>query len=153
MTEQEVTFMSMTGKLLTPIAALAILLTCALPALGQQHLMAPDDVRTGLRILNQVVGHTGRLIDSKNYDTVPREHHEIVEGAEILRDALAKEPEDFRNKIDGMLDKVVAASSALEEPSKMHDDDKLATAHMALAKSVHMVLDEFPEDLQPKQRY
>lgn len=142
-----------TSKLLTPIAAAVFVLACALPAFGQDHLMAPDDVKTGLRIVNQVVGHTGRLIDSKNYDTVPREHHEIVEGAEILRDALAKEPEDFRKRIDGLLDKVVAASSALEAPSKAHDDAGLASAHMALADSVHKLLDEFPKDLQPQQRY
>jgi hypothetical protein len=115
--------------------------------------MAPDEIKTGLRILNQVVGHTGRLIGSKNYDTVPREHHEIVEGAEILHEALAKEPEEFRSEVYAMLDEVVSASSALEEPSRMHDDAELATAHMALADAVHKVLDNFPGDLRPTPRY
>lgn len=123
-----------------------------LSAHGQEQLMSPDEVKTGLRILNQVVGHTGRLIASKNYDTVPREHHEIVEGAEILQEALAKEPESFRTKVDTMLDEVISASSALEPPSKTHDDAQLATAHMALADAVHDVLDLFPEDLQPTPR-
>lgn len=139
-------------KLFMPIAAVALIFSFALPVYGQTKLMKPDEVKTGLRIINQVVGHTGRLITSKNYDTVPREHHEIVEGAEILREALAKEPEAFRTKIDGMLDDVVAASSALEPPSKMHDDAKLMAAHDALADAVHKVLDEFPSDLQPTPR-
>ena len=135
-----------------PIIALLLLASMPLQAAGPKQLMAPDDVKTGLRILNQVVGHTGRLIDSKNYDTVPREHHEILEGAEILREAVAKEPEAFRNEVDGMLDEVEAASSALEEPSKAHDAAKLEAAHTALAAAVHRVLDEFPQDLQPTPR-
>ena len=139
-------------RLFTSIGACALVIAFALPVLAQGQLSSPGDVKTGLRILNQVVGHTGRLIASKNYDTVPHEHHEIVEGAEILRDALAKEPEAFRTKVGGMLDKVVAASAALAEPSKMHDDSKLAAAHTVLADAVHEVLDLFPADLQPTPR-
>ena len=139
-------------RLFTSIGACALVIAFALPVLAQGQLSSPDDVKTGLRILNQVVGHTGRLIASKNYDTVPREHHEIVEGAQILRDALAKEPETFRTKVDGMLDKVVASSSALAEPSKMRDDAKLAAAHTVLADAVHDVLDLFPAQLQPTPR-
>jgi hypothetical protein len=144
--------MFFTNKLVVPIPIIGLMLAFALPVHAQGQLKAPDDVRTGLRILNQVVGHTGRLIASKNYDTVPREHHEIVEGAEMLREALAEEPEAFRAKVDGMLDEVVSASSALEPPSKMRDDAKLAAAHAALADAVHDVLDLFPEDLQPTPR-
>jgi hypothetical protein len=144
--------MRSTRKLLAPLAGVTLVFAFALQAYGQDTLMHPDDVKTGLRIINQVVGHTGRLIASKNYDTVPREHHEIVEGAEILREALAKEPEPFRTKVDGMLDEVVAASSAREPPSKMHDGAKLMTAHDKLADAVHGVLDQFPKDLQPTPR-
>ena len=139
-------------RFLASLTALALIATPALPTFAQDNLMHPDDVKTGLRIINQVVGHTGRLIDSKNYDTVPGEHHEIVEGAEILREALQNEPETFRKKIGAMLDDVVAASSALEPPSKMHDDAKLAVAHTAMADAVHAVLDQFPKDLQPTPR-
>jgi hypothetical protein len=145
--------MAANNKLHLPIIAVLLLLAIALQAHGQQQLADPDDVRTGLRILNQVVGHTGRLIVAKKYDTVPHEHHEIVEGAEILREALAEDPESFRDAVDGMLNEVVAASSALAEPSKMHDDAKLEAAHAALATAVHKVLDEFPADLQPDPRY
>jgi hypothetical protein len=144
---------STTKRLLAPAAGFALLFVFTFQAQGQDHLMAPDDVKTGLRILNQVVGHTGRLIASKNYDTVPREHHEIVEGAEILREALAHEPDDLQTEVDAMLDDVVAASSALEEPSEMHDDAALATAHEALADAVHEVIDVFPEELRPTPRY
>jgi hypothetical protein len=149
---REVKEMRYKARLLTSLAAAAMIAALMLPAYGQGQLKSPDDVKTGLRIINQVVGHTGRLIASKNYDTVPREHHEIVEGAEILRDAVAKEPEAFRTKVDGLLDRVVSASSALAEPSKKHDDAKLATAHEALADAVHQVLDLFPKELQPARR-
>ena len=134
--------------------ALVITLLFGATLQAQEPVMpaSPDEVKTGLRILNQVVGHTGRLIASKNYETVPREHHEIVEGAEILREALAKDPEPFRDKVDAMLDEVVAASDALAPPSKMHDDAKLASAHAALADDVHAVLDLFPQELQPTPR-
>jgi hypothetical protein len=135
-----------------PAALMFMLCAQAQAQAPAQHLMSPDEVKTGLRILNQVVGHTGRLIASKNYDTVPREHHEIVEGADILREALAKEPEAFRTEVNVMLDEVIAASNALEPPSKMHDDDKLASAHMMLADKVHEVLDLFPKDVQPMPR-
>ena len=134
-------------------AAFVLLTSMALQAHAQVQLTEPDDVRTGLRVLNQVVGHTGRLVDAGKYDTVPHEHHEIVEGAEILREALANEPDSFRNEVDGLLNEVVAASSALADASKTHDEGKTATAHMALATAVHKVLDEFPEDLQPDSRY
>lgn len=144
--------MRTTHRVLSSLAAFALIAAFALPTYAQDNLMHPDDIKTGLRIINQVVGHTGRLISSKNYDTVPREHHEIVEGAEILREALKDEPESFRKKIDTMLDGVVAASSALEPPSKAHDDAKLDAAHMALADAVHDVLDQFPDELQPTPR-
>lgn len=146
--------MRSTRKLIAPLVASAFALALA-PGVWAQApstLASPDDVKTGLRILNQVVGHTGRLIASKNYDTVPREHHEIVEGAEILRDALAKDPKEFRDTIDAMLDKVVDASSALAPPSAKHDDAALAAAHTRLADAVHAVLDEFPASLQPMPR-
>ncbi len=139
-------------KLASSVGAFVLVVAFALPIFGQGQPTSPDDVKTGLRILNQVVGHTGRLIASKNYDTVPREHHEIVEGAQILRDALAKEPEEMQTKVDALLDKVVAASSALAEPSKMHDDAKLVAMHAALADAVHDVLDLFPRSLQPTPR-
>jgi hypothetical protein len=143
----------MLGKrLLSPIATMAMM-TFAIAAHGRAHIVAPDHVKTGLRILNQVVGHTGRLIAAKRYDAVPTEHHEIVEGAEVLREALAKEPEDFRAKVDALLDQVVSASSALEPPSKTHDGAKLAMAHTALADTVHEILDIFSAELQPMPRY
>lgn len=139
-------------RFLSLLATAGLIIALMVPAYGQGQLKSPDDVKTGLRIINQVVGHTGRLIASKNYDTVPREHHEIVEGAEILREALTAEPEAFRTKVDGLLDRVVSASSALAEPSRLHDDAKLAAAHSALADAVHQVLDLFPKELQPAQR-
>ena len=54
-------------RLFTSIGACALVIAFALPVLAQGQLSSPGDVKTGLRILNQVVGHTGRLIASKNY--------------------------------------------------------------------------------------
>jgi hypothetical protein len=56
-------------------------LLCADVAAAQTALKSPQSVKTGLRILNQVVGHTGRLIDAKSYDIVPREQQEAEAGA------------------------------------------------------------------------
>lgn len=136
--------------LLAPIAAIGLALATTPAALGQ----APesDDVKTGLRIINQVVGHTGRLITSKNYDTVSHEHHEVVEGAEILRDGLADAPQQFQDEVSARLDDAIAASAAMAEPAAAHDDVALAAAHADFADAVHAVLDLFPEDVQPEHR-
>jgi 3-methyladenine DNA glycosylase/8-oxoguanine DNA glycosylase len=119
-------------------------------ATAQTALKSPQSVKTGLRILNQVVGHTGRLIDAKSYDIVPREQQEFDAGAALLREAIAGEPAAFKAKIDPLIEASVKASSAMGEAAKAHDDAKLAATHDKFAAAVKSVIEQFPEDLRPK---
>jgi hypothetical protein len=106
-------------------------LLCAGPAAAQTALKSPQSVKTGLRIMNQVVGHTGRLIDAKSYDIVPREGQELEGGVAVLREAIASEPPAFKSKVDPLIDKALEASSAMGEAAKAHDDAKLASTRPA----------------------
>jgi hypothetical protein len=121
-------------------------------AVGQAALKAPQSVKQSLRILNQVVGHTGRLIDAKKYDVVPHEGQEFEEGAAMLREAIANEPAAFKSKIDPLIGESLKASSAMGEAAKAHDDAKLAQTHDRFAAAVKSVIEQFPEDLRPKPR-
>jgi hypothetical protein len=134
------------------IPALIVLggLLCAGPAGAQTALKSPQSVKTGLRIMNQVVGHTGRLIDSKSYDIVPREGQEFEAGAALLREGIASEPAAFKSKVDPLIEKALKASTAMGDAAKTHDDAKLASMHDQFAAAVKLVVEQFPEDLRPK---
>ena len=125
-------------------------LLCTGAATAQTALKSPPSVKTGLRILNQVVGHTGRLIDSRSYDIVPREQQELDAGAALLREAIASEPAAFKAKIDPLIAESLKASSAMGEAAKAHDDAKLTATHDKFAAAVKSVIEQFPEDLRPK---
>jgi hypothetical protein len=133
---------------MTVLGACSLGLALALPAIAAD-LKSPDQVRTGLRIMNQVVGHTGRLIAAKNYDQVPREGGEFTEGAGLLRTAIAGEPADFKAKATPAIDKAAAASAALSEASKSHDDAKVGPAHAAFASAVQALIALFPDAVKP----
>lgn len=132
------------------LVALGALL-CAGPALAQTALKSPQSVKTGLRIMNQVVGHTGRLIASRSYDIVPREGEELEAGAAVLREAIANEPAAFRSKVEPLIEKALEASSAMGAAAKAHDDAKLASTHDQFAAAVKSLIEQFPEDLRPKR--
>jgi hypothetical protein len=141
-----------TTLLRTLLAAGSLLLALAAPAFAATPLKAPQSVKGGLRVLHQVVGHTGRLIEAKDYATVPKEHHEIVEGAAMLREGLFQEPAAFKAQVEPRLEKALAASAALAAPAAAKDDVKLAAAHAAFAAAVKDVLALFPAELHPKPR-
>jgi hypothetical protein len=130
-------------------AAGSLVLALALPAAA---LQAPKSVSAALRILNQVVGHTGRLVDAKDYQAVPREHGEFTEGAAMLREALRGEPADFLSKVDALLTPAIDASSALGKVAQSNDAEKIAAAHADFAAKVKSVVELFPEDVRPKPR-
>jgi hypothetical protein len=108
-----------------------------------------NDVKKGLRIFNQVVGHTGRLVAAKSYEHVAHENEEVVEGAEILRDGLKGQPADLKAKAEPLVAKAVAASASLAEISKTKDEAKVTAAHTAFADSVATLIAAFPEDMHP----
>lgn len=125
-----------------------LVLAVASPVLAS-GLASLEQVRVGLRIMNQVVGHTGRLIASKTYAQLPREGREFSEGVSVLRGGIEKEPAAFKAKIRPILDRAVASSASLDEASKTMDDARIAAAHAAFAGAVRAVIAEFPEDVRP----
>jgi hypothetical protein len=135
---------------LTLLVAGTLLLAISSPV--RAELKSPQSVKGALRILNQVVGHTGRLIASKDYERVGGEHGEFTEGAAMLREAIANEPADFKAKVETALTDAVNASAALGPLGATREGEKLETAHAAFATKVKAVLELFPEDLRPKPR-
>lgn len=115
------------------------------------ELQAPKSVSASLRVLNQVVGHTGRLVASKDYDKVRGEHGEFTEGAAMLREAVQNEPADFKTKVNTALDAAVKSSEEMGRIA-VKDGAKAEAAHDDFAAKVKAVLDLFPEDLRPKPR-
>jgi hypothetical protein len=115
-------------------------------------LQSPKSVTSGLRVLNQVVGHTGRLVAAKDYARVGGEHGEFVEGADMLREALRGEPADFTAKVETALKAAVESSSALGKIAASGDAEKTAAAHEDFAAKVKAVIELFPEDVRPKPR-
>ncbi|PTY08033.1 hypothetical protein DB347_00140 [Opitutaceae bacterium EW11] len=112
-------------------------------------LQNPKPVATALRVLNQVVNHTGRLVASKDYDKVAGEHSEFVEGAEMLRDALRGEPAEFVGKVNTALDAAVTASDDLGKIAASNGA-KAEAAHTEFAAKTTAVIELFPEEVRPK---
>jgi len=133
-----------------PLAASLLLFTGALSA--QTAWKSPESVKTGLRIMNQVVGHTGRLIAAKNYDQLPHEGQEFEEGLAVLNEGIANESPDFKTKIGPLLAKARVASNAMSEAAQTHNDAMLSVTHDQFAAAVKAVTDMFPEDMRPKPR-
>jgi hypothetical protein len=140
--------MKRTGMIAALIALGALIQAGTVAA--QTTLQSPQAIKTGLRIMNQVVGHTGRLIDAKSYDIVPHEQEEFDEGAKMLREAIAGEPEAFKSKVEPLIKDAVKASSAMGAAAKARDDAALGATHDQFATAVRSIIEQFPEDLRPK---
>lgn len=134
-------------RLLAFVAAASLLLFSSAFA-----LQSPKSVTAALRILNQVVGHTGRLVDAKNYQAVGGEHGEFVEGAEMLREAMRGEPAEFTAKVESALKAAVDSSSDMGKVAAAGDEAKAKAAHDEFAAKVKAVVELFPEDVRPKPR-
>lgn len=141
--------MNTSRRLLIGSAAAAALLPAFAYAAGET---GSEAIKKGLRIFEQVVRHTGRLITSKQYDVVPKEHHEVVEGAEFVREGLKGGPADFTAKVEAELVKTIAASSAMAAPAKAKDDAALTKTHDAFAAQVQATIALFPADMHPPVR-
>jgi hypothetical protein len=128
-------------------ACASALLLASGPAVAA--LKSPDGVRTSLRIMNQVVTHTGRLIMAANYDQLPQESREFTEGAELLRSSIAGEPETFKARVYPLIRSAVLASSDLNAASKSRNPTRIRTAHEAFGMAVQRVIGQFPENLRP----
>jgi hypothetical protein len=134
-------------------AYVATTATTALAADAAKKAATPaDQVKKGLRIFNQVVTHTGRIIEAKDYAHVAHEHEEAVEGAEILRKGLKGGPADMNEKAEPAVAKALAASTALKDASATKDDAKIKEAHAAFAAATQDMIALFPEDMRPQPK-
>jgi hypothetical protein len=138
-----------THPLLGILAVGSLLLALMSPAFAE--LKSPKSVSAALRVLNQVVGHTGRLVASKDYDRVSGEHGEFTEGAAMLREAIQGEPADFKATVESALDAAVKSS---EEMGKVaaKESARAEAAHADFAAKVKAVIDLFPENVRPQPR-
>ena len=95
-------------------------------------------ITSALRVLNQVVGHWGRLVTAKNYKNVGSEHSGDRRGrGRCLREALRGEPADFVAKVGAALTSAVAASESSGKLGASSDDaGKIAVAHEDFAAKV-----------------
>jgi hypothetical protein len=118
-------------------------------ALADTPMKSPAKVQKALATFNRVVDHTERLIVAKNYKHLPHENDEFKEGGEALDKAIAKEPADFKAKIDPLLQNAEADSQSVADAAKTKDDAKLATSHDALAGSVKALIEAFPDAVKP----
>lgn len=124
----------------------------AVAASASAALQAPKSVAGALRILNQVAGHTGRLIQSKDYDEVAGEHREFTEGAAMLREALRGEPADFTAKVETALDDAIKASESMGRAAAGGGAAEAEAAQAEFAAKVKAVIDLFPAEVRPKPR-
>lgn len=123
------------------------------PAVAADAAKNPtEQVKKGLRIFSQVVNHTGRIIEAKDYGHVAHEHEEAVEGAEILRDGLKGGDAALKDKAEPAIVKAVAASTALKDISATKDDAKIKAAHTAFGDATKELIAVFPEDLRPQPK-
>jgi hypothetical protein len=109
---------------------------------------APDQVHTALRILASVYADMESKLPNQQYDRLPHENQEFQDGSGAMRDAMAKEPADYRNNVLAALDKVVKASQNVADISKSHDAAKVRSALDALAASMHSLNGLFPQALR-----
>jgi hypothetical protein len=128
----------------------AALLLAAGPLRAQTIFKSPDSVRAGLRIMNQVVRHTGQLIASKTYDQLPHERREFDEGLDTLQEGIGNQPADFKTKLGPLIAKARVASSAISEAAQTHNDAALGVSHGQFAAAVKALTEAFPEELRPR---
>ena len=133
------------------MCAAAVSLSLLTGAAFADAMKSPQKVQNALGTLNRVVDHTQRLITAKNYPHVLHENDEFKEGAEALEKSIAKEPADFKSKVEPLLKKAEADSQSVADAATAKDAAKLAANHAALADSVKALLVAFPAEVQPKK--
>jgi hypothetical protein len=135
-------------NLIAGAAALGMMLAAG-AASADAPMKAPQKVQKSLATLNRVVDHTARLIQAKNYAHLLHENNEFKEGSEALEKSIAKEPADFKAKVDPLLKQADSDSQSIADAATAKDDGKLATSHEALSTSVKTLLAAFPDSVQP----
>jgi hypothetical protein len=137
------TLISLAGALLV-LTALGGPLARADSSLG-----APESVKMGLGILNDVVVNSGRLIAAGSYDELPKQADRFEAGMAALQQGLGEGASPFRKQIEPLLARARVASSAMSEAARSHRTEMLPIAHRQLADAVRALIALFPPELQP----
>jgi gas vesicle protein len=138
--------MKITGTALLSAAALCLAL--AAPA-SAQALKSPDQVKTSLRQLSQATSDFSKQIAREVYAGLPNQNAEFRKATAALRQAIAGEPQDFKNKLNPALQKATDTAQKIATDSAGKDDTKLRTDQAVLAQAVNAVIVQFPVNLRP----
>lgn len=137
------------------VSALAGLLlglaALGLEARAQSSLRAPESVKIGLGILEEVVIDSGRLIAAEDYDALPRQADRFEAGMAALEQGLGEGASPLRKQIEPLIARARVASSAMSEAARARRTSMLPIAHQQLADAVDALIPLFPPDLRPAQ--
>lgn len=109
---------------------------------------SPDQVHMALRILASVYADMESKLPAQQYDRLPHENQEFQDGSGAMRDAVAKEPADYKTSVLAALDKTTSAAQNVADTSQSHDAAKVRSALDALAASMRSLNGLFPEALR-----
>ena len=128
-------------------AVSALALALGLPVLAAEP-QSPEGVKMGLRILASVYGDMDRKLASGLYDRLPHENQEFQEGSGALRDAIANEPAEFKQRVTAALESALSAAQRVADASKTHDKGQVQTALHGLASAMRKLNALFPTQLR-----
>jgi azurin len=111
---------------------------------AQAESHSSTSAKTGLRILASVYADMQRKLAAEQFDRLPHETQEFHEGAEALRDGVARDTQEFREQVDTRLRHSLAAADQVATASKSHDGAQVSSALTALADSMHELNALFP---------
>ncbi len=129
--------------------AAVIAIPCFASVAMAQTVKSPASIQKALTVLNRVTDHTRRLVEAKNYATLPHENEEIKEGAEALEKSLAGESPDFKKTVEPLLKSAVEGSQHVTDAAMARDDAKLKANFETFAASVRKLFAAFPDNVQP----
>jgi hypothetical protein len=135
-------FISVTSMCVATAVGLAVAQTPA-------QISSSNQVQKALSAMTRVVDHTQRLISAKNFNQLPPENEEFMEGSDALKQSIASEPTAFKAKVEALIEKADANSKYLAAASKGSDPSRLSNLHGELANSVRQVVAAFPSNVQP----
>jgi len=130
------------------LALVGSLALAAAQAAAGAEPQAPDQVHTALQILASVYADMESKLPSQQFDRIPHENIEFHEGAGAMRDAMKKEPDDYKARVMAALDKALNDSQNVADISKTHDAAKVRAALDALVVSMRALNGLFPETLR-----
>jgi hypothetical protein len=133
-------FISVTSMCVAAAVGLAVAQT-------PPQISSSNQVQKALNAMSRVVDHTQRLISAKNFNQLPRENEEFMEGSDALKQSIASEPAAFKTKVEALIEKADANSKDQAAASQGSDASRLSNLHGELANSVRQVVAAFPSNV------